>query len=114
MASGIAVNPKCIEVYEALNKRAYGGAIFKINPEMTEVALEKTFEPNDTDPEGEWKAIIGSLPKDECRYILTDFKWKETPTVTKSKVMLVLWSSEIAAIKFKMYVGPTSICRLVP
>lgn len=104
MASGIAIADKCFDAFKALNSRDYGSVILKIDKDATEISLETTYPPNEKDPVAEWEAVISSLPVDDCRYIVTDFKWKETATVTKSKVVLVLWSCEDAVVKSKMYV----------
>lgn len=104
MASGIAIHDKCVEAYNALSKREYSTIVLKINDEMTEVSVEKTvpaLAPND-DPEALWKTVVSGLPENGCRYVITDFSWKETPTVTKSKIIMVLWSADLSPTRHKM------------
>ena len=67
------------------------------------VNVEKTLPPAE-DPVKEWKEFIKTLPENDCRYILSDFMMKDTPTVTKSKIVMILWSPEYAPIRSKMYV----------
>lgn len=102
MASGIAINPLVQSSFEKLNKREHSVLVLKINDPMTEVSVEKAFAATDSDPETEWKDFVQTVPEKDCRYIVTDFRWKETPTVTKSKIILILWSPDYAPIKSKM------------
>lgn len=104
MASGIALSTQCAEAYKALDTRACSLIVLKINEEMTEVSVEKKLPPSLGDPEGEWRAFVKELPDSDCRYVVPDFSWKETPTVTKSKICMILWSPDGASIKSKMYV----------
>lgn len=87
MASGIAVSDKCVAAYNALSKRSSSIVILNINTAMTDVEVDGTVPPSNGDFESEWKKFIKTLPDDECRYVIADFQWKDTPTVTKSKVI---------------------------
>jgi Cofilin/tropomyosin-type actin-binding protein len=87
MASGIGVSDKCVAAYNALSKRASSIVVLKINSSMTDVEVEKTIPPSGGDFEAEWKRFYKTLPDDECRYVIADFQWNDTPTVTKSKVI---------------------------
>lgn len=102
MASGIAVMDKCVEAYQALSKRAHSIVVLKINGDMTAVEVEKTFPPVKGDAVSEWKDFVKSLPEGDCRYVITDFTWNDTPTVTKSKICMILWSPDNAPIRAKM------------
>lgn len=101
MASGIAVNDKCVSAYNALSKRASSIVVLKINAAMTDVEVEKSLPPG-SDFESQWKAFTKTLPDAECRYIIVDFQWNDSPTVVKSKVISVLWSSDNSPIRQKM------------
>lgn len=101
MASGIAISSKCLEKYAALSKREFSIMVLKINDTMTEVDVEKTIDASH-DPEPEWKDFIKTLPENDCRFIVADFQVKETATVTKAKICMILWSPEYAPIKSKM------------
>lgn len=90
MASGIAVSDKCVTAYAALSKRSSGVVILRINETMTDVEVDKTLPPPGDDAEAEWKSFIKSLPSEDCRYVIADFAWKVTPTVTKSKVISIV------------------------
>lgn len=101
MASGIAVHDSFEKTFKELNMRKHAIIVLSINKEMTMVNIEKTVGVP-TDPEVEWKSFIKTIPQDDCRYIVTDFMVKDTPTVTKSKIVMILWSPEYAPIKSKM------------
>ncbi|CDF40440.1 unnamed protein product [Chondrus crispus] len=101
MASGIAIADKCVEAYKALSKREYGSIILKINDDMSEVGVDKCMPPSAGDLETEWKNLVSGLPENGCRYIISDFSWKETPTVTKSKIIMILWSAEYAPVRHR-------------
>lgn len=103
MASGIHVTDKVTETYNALSKRQFSAMVLSINPEMTEIIVEKTTPPTAGDPEAEWKEFVKTMPENDCRYIICDFQWKETPTVVKSKLCMILWSPEYSPIRSKMY-----------
>ena len=101
MASGIAVSQQCLDKYAQLSKREFSIMVLKINDTMTEVGVERTVDAS-TDPEPQWKEFIKSLPENDCRFIVADFQVKETATVTKAKICIILWSPEYAPIKSKM------------
>lgn len=102
MSSGIAISEKCMEHFNALQKRTYSAVVLKIDKEMTEVSVDTTLPPSAGDPETEWKDFLKAIPEDDCRFILFDFSWKETPTVTKSKVIMINWSPENSPVRAKM------------
>lgn len=102
MATGIAVSDKCLDAYQALSKREYGTVIIKLNEEHTEFVIDKCLPPTAGNPEAEWKTLIETIPKDNCRFIITDFSWKETPTVVKSKIIQIIWSPDSSPIFSKM------------
>ena len=101
MASGIAVSDACVDAYNALSKRTYSIVVFKMDDKMTEVQVEKKIPPF-KDIEAEWKSFTKSLPEKDCRFVIADFAWKDTPTVTKSKVCMLLWCPEYAPVRSKM------------
>lgn len=92
MASGIAVSDKCVSAYNSLSKRAASIVVLKINSAMTDVEVENSLPPSSGDFEAQWKAFTKTLPDDECRYVIVDFQWNDSPTVVKSKVISVVSS----------------------
>jgi len=106
MASGITVADNFADALKKLSSRETGLIVMKINKDMTMVNVEKTLPPA-TDPAAEWKDFIKTLPENDCRFILSDFMMKDTPTVTKSKIVMILWSPEYAPVRSKMYVLPS-------
>lgn len=102
MASGVAVNDKCISAVKGLVKeRKYRGTVFKINDDMTEVQLDKTLSPGGKFPESDWKEVETYLPKEDCRYIVYDFTFEHQGTV-KNRVLFILWSPEGSKVRSKM------------
>ncbi|OSX76457.1 hypothetical protein BU14_0190s0014 [Porphyra umbilicalis] len=103
MASGIAVNDKCIQEYQALSRaRTHRAVILKINDDMSEVVVDSILPKSQGDHEGDWKDFVKLLPESDCRYVVVDFEWKDQPTVTKSKICLILWSPEYSRVRSKM------------
>jgi cofilin len=116
MASGIAVGDECVKAFNGLSKRSYSTIVFKINADMTAVVVDKTFPPSKGNFEAEWKDFIKTLPESDCRYIITDFSWHETATVSKSKICMVLWSPDYAPIRSKMIYASSqeAVTKLAP
>lgn len=105
MSSGIAIGEDYATSLEGLNKRAHSVVILKINKAMTAVEVEKVIKATpESDPVAEWKNLIKTMPEGDCRYVIADFQFKATPTVTKSKIIMILWSPATAPIRSKMYV----------
>eukprot|EP00168_Porphyra_purpurea_P010111 TRINITY_DN248_c0_g1_i13.p2 TRINITY_DN248_c0_g1~~TRINITY_DN248_c0_g1_i13.p2 ORF type:complete len:143 (-),score=46.18 TRINITY_DN248_c0_g1_i13:351-779(-) len=103
MASGIAVNDQCIKEYQALSRsRTHRAVILKINDDMSEVVVDSILPKSQGDHEGDWKDFVKLLPASDCRYVVVDFEWKDQPTVTKSKICLILWSPEYSSVRSKM------------
>lgn len=103
MASGIAVNDSCIKEYSALSRsRTHRAVILKINDDMSEVIVDGILPKSKGDHEGDWKDFVKMLPEADCRYAVVDFEWKDQPTVTKSKICLILWSPEYSRVRSKM------------
>lgn len=101
MASGIAVNDKCVETFNSIKNRTYRAATFKINEDMTEILLDKTFEPSGSSPLDDWRALEKVLPEDDCRYIVYDFVY-DHQGAKKTRVLFVLWSPEGSKVRAKM------------
>mmetsp|Transcript_7040 Transcript_7040/g.18865 ORF Transcript_7040/g.18865 Transcript_7040/m.18865 type:complete len:145 (+) Transcript_7040:57-491(+) len=115
MASNINVGEELQETFEKLvHKKTCRAAIGKINAAFTEVELERTMEPveDSADHPAAWKEMVESLPENDCRYIVYDFKWKISETITKSKVILILWSPEASRVRNKMIYASSQECLL--
>mmetsp|Transcript_2347 Transcript_2347/g.5405 ORF Transcript_2347/g.5405 Transcript_2347/m.5405 type:complete len:146 (-) Transcript_2347:112-549(-) len=101
MASGVAVDPKCVEAFQALVKdRKYRGVCFSINDTMTNVDVDKTFEPMDGG-QAAWEEFAKTLPENDCRYCVYDFEY-EMQGIKKNRVIFLLWSPEYSKVKAKM------------
>lgn len=102
MASGVAVNTKCIDVFNKIvTQRQHRCAVFKVNKEMTEILLEKTFNPGTSDVVKEWEEVTKTLPKDDSRYITCDFTY-EHQGAQKQRLLFILWSPETSPVRSKM------------
>lgn len=102
MASGIHVTDKCIKAYEEVSQRKFSIVVLKVNGDMTEVEVDKRVPVFSDNIEGDWLAFTKTLPHNDCRFVIADFVWRDTPTVTKSKLCLIFWSPESSPIKSKM------------
>ena len=103
MASGVALDPLCIEKFNGLKKREWRGVVLKINDELTEIGVEKCLDPptvTGKTPEEDWKDAIETLPENDCRFVLYDFQY-EHQGLPKSKIIFLKWAPETAKIKSK-------------
>lgn len=102
MSSGISVSQKCIESYQGIKSRKFRVLVLKVDP--SEIILENSFGPSSDNVEVDWKEVVATLPEKDCRFLVCDFQMKETPTVTKSKIIFISWSPEDSPIRSKTYV----------
>lgn len=101
MASGVAVDPKVVSTFQGMVKdRKYRAAVFKINDDMSEVNVDRTFEVGSGDAKSDWNEFKKSLPESDCRYAAYDFSYQHQGT-TKTKILFLLWSSEYSKVRKK-------------
>jgi len=96
MASGIGVNPECLEAFQELKlgkKSKY--IIFTINDDKTEVVVEKK------SPSANYEDFLADLPEQECRWAIYDFEY-EKEGGKRNKITFFSWSPDDAKIKSKM------------
>lgn len=101
MSSGVAVDKRVVSIFKEIMGRQCGGAVFKINDEMTAVEVEKKTAVGTGSAKSNWEAFTKTLPESDCRYISFDFAYEHQGT-TKNRVVFLLWSPETARIKSKM------------
>mmetsp|Transcript_4818 Transcript_4818/g.8867 ORF Transcript_4818/g.8867 Transcript_4818/m.8867 type:complete len:149 (-) Transcript_4818:192-638(-) len=104
MSSGVTVDPKCVEMFNALKRRDYRGVVLKINDTMTKIEVERTLESSEKtgkSAQDDWKAAIDSLPQNDCRFLIYDFQY-EHQGLPKSKIIFMKWAPEASKIKAKM------------
>lgn len=102
MVSGVAVNENCINTFTNIVKgRKFRGVLFKINEDMTEVLVDKTFAPGDGSPVSEWDECRKALPNTDCRYIAYDMEY-DHQGARKSRLIFILWSPETSKVRSKM------------
>ncbi|KAI4522357.1 hypothetical protein K523DRAFT_321985 [Schizophyllum commune Tattone D] len=96
MASGVGVNPVCLDEYQKLKLgKSIKYIIYKLSDDNTEIVVEKTSQSKDYDD------FVSSLPEQECRYAVYDFEF-EKEDGKRSKICFVAWSPDDAKIKNKM------------
>ena len=102
MASGVAVDPACIDAVQALIKqRKFRGVTLKITSDLTAVKLEKTYSHGGGSAKDEWNNFTRTLPEDDCRFAVYDFSYEHQGAM-KTRVLFLLWSPEYSRVKSKM------------
>ncbi|KAA8498694.1 Cofilin [Porphyridium purpureum] len=115
MASNINVPEKLKAEFDGLvHGHKYRAVIAKITPDFTSVEVESTLPAlqDMVDPGPAYKEMVDMLPEHGCRYILYDFQWQSSATITHSKVILILWSSETSKVREKMIYASSQECIL--
>lgn len=102
MSSGIEVTNEILQKFEEVRLRKYSTITLKISDDGKDIVLDKTYGPSSGDPESEWKEVVADLSESACRFLICDFQVKETPTVTKSKLIMISWTPEYSPIRSKM------------
>ncbi|KAI0629736.1 actin depolymerizing factor [Trametes polyzona] len=98
MASGVGVNPKCLEAFQELKlgrKTKY--IVFTLSPDNTEIVVEKTGPSTST-----YDDFISELPEAECRWAVYDFDYEKEDGGKRSKITFYCWSPDDSKIKQKM------------
>ncbi|KAG5719275.1 Cofilin [Termitomyces sp. T112] len=97
MASGVGVNPNCLEEFQALKlKKTHKYIIFTLSSDSTEIVVEKTSSSTDYDD------FIADLPESECRWGIYDFEFEKEGGGKRNKITFVSWAPDSAKIKQKM------------
>ncbi|OBZ68873.1 Cofilin [Grifola frondosa] len=97
MASGVGVNPDCLNAFQELKlgkKTRY--IIFTLSPDNTEVVVEKKSESHD------YEQFMADLPENECRWAIYDFEFEKPDGGRRNKITFYSWSPDDAKIKHKM------------
>jgi len=95
-ASGISCNKECIDAFQDLKlKKKYQYIVFNINKESTEIVVERS---GDED----YEEFLNSLPEDQCRWAIYDFKFEKEGGGQRNKITFLSWSPDDAKIKQKM------------
>jgi len=97
MASGVGVNSKCLDDFQALKlKKTSKYIIFGLSKDLKEVVVEKT----STDQE--YENFLVDLPENECRWAIYDFEFEKEGGGKRNKIVFISWSPDDAKIKQKM------------
>lgn len=85
-ASGVGVNPKCLEEYQALKlKKTHKYIVFTLSKDFTEIVVEKTSDSQTYDD------FVSDLPETECRWAVYDFEFEKEGSGKRSKICFVSW-----------------------
>ncbi|KAG6850336.1 hypothetical protein H0H93_014609 [Arthromyces matolae] len=96
-ASGVGVNPKCLEEYQQLKlKKTHKYIVFALSKDLTEIVVEKTSSSDVYDD------FTADLPETECRWAIYDFEFEKEEGGKRNKIVFVSWSPDDAKIKQKM------------
>ncbi|CAO3680054.1 unnamed protein product [Umbelopsis ramanniana] len=97
MSSGVAVNEKCLEVFQELKLRhKYKFIIFKLSDDNREIIVENAAET------GEYDTFVSQLPEDEPRYAIYDFEYEKPGEGLRSKIVFYAWTPDTAKVRSKM------------
>ncbi|ESK95225.1 actin depolymerizing factor [Moniliophthora roreri MCA 2997] len=97
MASGVQVNPACLQEYQTLKlgkKIKY--IIFNLNDAKTEIIVEKKSESSNYDD------FLADLPEGDCRWAVYDFEFDKEGAGKRNKLCFFSWSPDDAKVKQKM------------
>ncbi|KAJ8472447.1 hypothetical protein ONZ51_g8504 [Trametes cubensis] len=98
MASGVGVNPECLQAYQELKlgkKTKY--IIFTLSKDNTEIIVEKKSPPTST-----YDEFLADLPEGECRWAVYDFDFEKEDGGKRSKITFYSWSPDDSKVKQKM------------
>uniref|UniRef100_A0A7S1TF15 ADF-H domain-containing protein n=1 Tax=Compsopogon caeruleus TaxID=31354 RepID=A0A7S1TF15_9RHOD len=102
MASGLGLDPQCLEETNALVKgRKYRAIVLRINDKMTSVEVERVLPTVPGSVKAAYMELTKSLPANDCRFFIYDFEF-EMQGITKNKVVFILWSPEYSKVRSKM------------
>ncbi|CDO76695.1 hypothetical protein BN946_scf184975.g4 [Trametes cinnabarina] len=97
-ASGVSVNPECLEAYQELKlgkKIKY--IIFTLNKDNTEIIVEKKSPLTST-----YDDFLADLPEADCRWAVYDFDFEKEDGGKRSKITFFSWSPDDSKVKQKM------------
>jgi cofilin len=100
MSSGVKVNDACVASFTTIKKAGKGGRyiIFRIGDDKKEIVIDK----EELTEGGPYTNFTEALSKDEPRYAVVDFEWKNDDGVTKNDLMFLAWSPDTCSVKPKM------------
>lgn len=108
MASGVKVDPDCIEAFNSFKlgkKEAY--LLFGFNENSTKIIVlsrePKTAGNDDTlkAKNAQWDTLVKNLPADDVRYAVADVHYN-LPEGQRTDMVFITWAPETASIKRRM------------
>ncbi|EPQ51060.1 actin depolymerizing factor, partial [Gloeophyllum trabeum ATCC 11539] len=96
-ASGVGVNPECLEAYQELKlRKTMKYIIFNLNKDNTEIIVEKKSDSSN------YEEFLADLPENECRWAVYDFEYEKEGGGKRNKLCFIAWSPDDSKIKQKM------------
>ncbi|PAA82696.1 hypothetical protein BOX15_Mlig024657g1, partial [Macrostomum lignano] len=96
MASGVTVDASLKDDFNAIKLgHKYAYMVFKIEGE-SQIKTERVAE-NST-----YEEFIGTLPPNECRYVVYDYKYTLDDGAKREKLLFIHWAPDSARIRDKM------------
>jgi cofilin len=97
MSSGVSVDSSCVEKYQELKlKKIHKFIIFKLSKDLKEIIVDQTSESPD------YEEFVQSLPEDEPRWAVYDFKYEVDEGGARNKLVFVSWFPDGARVRAKM------------
>ncbi len=85
-ASGISVNPACIEAYQSLKLgKRFKYIIYRISDDVHEIIVDKTSETTD------YADFLADLPEAECRWAVYDLEYTSDDGGKRNKLIFFAW-----------------------
>jgi hypothetical protein len=102
MSSGVRVHQDVVDKFQDLKLRhCYRYISFHLNPEMTEIQVEKC-----ADKSASYDEFLNDMKRardnGECRYAVYDAEYLTDNGQQRNKLVFILWSPEDAKLKQKM------------
>lgn len=101
-ASGVAVNPACLEAFQELKlgkKTKY--IIFAISKDLTEIVVEKKSTSTSYDE------FVADLPEAECRWAIYDFEFEKEGAGIRNKICFISWCVLVCWLISRLPACPT-------
>ncbi|KAK2167195.1 hypothetical protein LSH36_31g02100 [Paralvinella palmiformis] len=101
-ASGVSVNPYCIQAFNEIKlKHLYRYIVYALTEDLTQIEVRKTAPPTATYDEFV-EELIEAENLQQCRYGVYDAEYELKDGQKRNKLVFFLWSPECAKIKQKM------------
>ena len=95
------MNDECVTEYNNLKLQKKVRCIFfRMSDSAKEIIVDSQYDRSD-DRAADYEKFIGTLPRDDCRYVVFDFEF-DTDGGLRNKILFINWAPETSKIKSKM------------